>query len=128
MRSLLSFAAFLGFLLAPVAARADAFDHYTSDILVKIAKAKDVVKVKELTEEMLVDNVNVLPDLKPAFIVVKTNEGRFCKLLVQSAKQKLPGKDVVPILYIERYVTYREGEDSTVVESTSDPEATGHEP
>jgi hypothetical protein len=115
MRRLLLLALFLGFFLSPVVARADAFDHYTNDILVKIPKAKDVVRVKELTEEMLVDNVNVLPDLKPAFIVVKTNEGRLCKLLVQSAKQKLPGKGEVPILYIDRYVTYRESEDSTVV-------------
>lgn len=103
------------FLASASAVRADAFDHYTNDILAKIPKADGVKQVKELTDVMLVDNCNVLPNTKPAFIVVKTNEGRYCKLLVQAARQKLADKSSVPVLYIERFVTYKEGEERTVI-------------
>jgi hypothetical protein len=115
MRRLLLVAVFLGFLLAPSAVRADAFDHYTNDILVKVPKAEGTKQVKELTDVMLVDYERVLPNIKPAFIVVKTNEGRYSKLLVQAAQQKLPDKTVLPVLYIERFVTYKEGEERTIV-------------
>ena len=57
----------------------------------------------------------MLPGTTAAFVVVRTNDGRLSKLLVQPAQQKLQDKSVVPILLIERYVTYREGEERTVV-------------
>jgi hypothetical protein len=115
MRRHLLFPILLSCLLTPAAARADAFDHYTNTLLVKIPKADGVQQVKELTDSMIVDHERVLPNVKPAFIVVKTNEGRFAKLLVQAAQQKLPDQSKVPILYIERFVTYKEGEERAIV-------------
>ena len=50
-----------------------------------------------------------MPNITATFLVVKTNEGRFSKLLVQPARQKISATLSVPILLIERYVTYREG-------------------
>jgi len=47
--------------------------------------------------------------------VVRTREGRWSKLLVQPARQKLPDKTTVPILLIDRFVTYKEGEERTVL-------------
>jgi hypothetical protein len=101
-------------LLTPAVAHADAFDNYTNELLAKAVKAEGTQQVKELTPEQLVEHGGVLPKLKGAFLIVKTNDGRFAKLLVQAARQKV-GKETVPILLIERYVTYKEGEERQVV-------------
>jgi hypothetical protein len=102
-------------LLLPAGARGDDFDHYTNDILAKVPKADGTLPVKELTPEMLVDHNRVLPTLKGALLVVRTNDGRWSKLLVQAAHQKIGDKKLLPILLIERFVTYKEGEERTVV-------------
>jgi hypothetical protein len=117
MRRLLSIALLV---LAPSAARADAFDWYTNDILVKVPKAVGVEKVKELTPDLLVEHNRVLPNIKAAFLVVKTNEGRFCKLLVRPARQKIGQNTDIPIMFIDRFVTYKEAEERTVVAEGKD--------
>jgi hypothetical protein len=106
----------LTLLAAPAFARADNFDHYTNDILALVPKkAAAVQSLKELDAALITDHAGVLKDSTAAFVVVKTNEGRYSKLLVQLARQKVPGGKTVPILLIERYVTYKEGEERTVV-------------
>src|SRR5437867_6318563 len=101
-------------LFVPSPAIADAFDHYTNDLLAKATKAEGTQRLKELTPELLVEHNRVLPNLKGAFLVVKTNEGRYSKLLVQAAHQKA-GDKTLPILLIERFVTFKEGEERQVV-------------
>jgi hypothetical protein len=101
----------------PLAARADAFDNYTNAILGKVHGADGVKEVKQLTPDLLGDHDRVLPGIAAAFVVVKTNEGRFAKLLVLSAQQKLDAEKRVPILLIDRFVTYKEGTDQTVLAS-----------
>ena len=113
MRRIFLFAA-LFTLLAPRFAHADAFDLYTNDLLAKIPKANGVLHVKELTPELLVEHNRVLPGTRAAFVVVKTNEGRYAKLLVQASGQKFADK-TLPILAIERFVTYKEGEERTIL-------------
>jgi hypothetical protein len=104
----------------PRTARADAFDDYTNPILRKVPAAEGVKEVKQLTPALLADNDRVLPDIAPAFVVVQTNQGRYSKLLVQAARQKVNAERVVPILLIERYVTYKEGTDESVLASGKD--------
>jgi hypothetical protein len=106
----------LAFTLAQRAA-ADAFDNYTNEVLAKAPGAAGVKQVKELTPGLLADHGGVLPGVPGTFLVVKTNEGRFGKLVVQAARQKIKGNATVPILLIERFVTYREGEEKTVIAS-----------
>ena len=101
-------------LLLPSPAFADAFDLYTNDILAKVPTAEGTQHVKELPRELLLEHNRVLPNLKGAFLVVKTNEGRYARLLVQAAGQKV-GDKTLPILLIERFVTYKEGEERQVV-------------
>src|SRR5271169_112080 len=101
-------------LLAPQLVHADDFDHYTNEILAKVPKADGTLHVKQLTPEMLVENDRVLPNLKGALLVVKTNDNRWAKLLVQTAAQKV-GDKTLPILLIDRFVTFKEGEERTVV-------------
>ncbi len=113
MRRFLPLAA-LVLVAAPAGVRGDAFDRYTNDVLAKVPGAPGVKQLKQLTPALLAEHGNVLPGVEGTFLVVKTNEGRFSKLLVQPALQKIKGKAPAPILLIERFVTFREGEERTV--------------
>jgi hypothetical protein len=94
--------------------RADAFDNYTNPILAKVPGAAGVQEIKQLTQELIADHDRVLPGTSAAFLVVKTNDGRWSKLLVQSARQKLDDKRSLPILLVERFVTYKEGDERAI--------------
>jgi hypothetical protein len=109
--------AIIGLLLVVTSARADVFEHYTNRVLDKLLEGKNVKEVKQLTPGLIGDHDRVLPRTSySAFVVVRTNEGRLAKLLVQAAKQKV-GNDSVRILSIEQFVTYKEGEERQVVVS-----------
>lgn len=88
---------------------AQTFDHYLNKILTNIDKQKGVKEIKKLTSEMITDYDRVDAKANAAFIVVRTNQGRSCKLLVQSARQKISDEKSIPILYVKRFVTYRIG-------------------
>jgi hypothetical protein len=98
----------------PFEALADPFDNYINTVLAKVPSAAGVKEVRQLTPTLIADNDRVLPRTTGALIVVKTNEGRYCKLLVQDARQKTSPTASVPILLIERYVTYKEGEEQAI--------------
>jgi hypothetical protein len=97
--------------------RADAFDYYINPLLARTVEAKTTQEVKELTTRHLIDNDRVLPGITSTFLIVKTNAGRYAKLLVQPARQKISEEKSLPMLLIDRYVTYREGEERTVTAS-----------
>ena len=105
--------ALVSLLAAPLSAQD--FDHYVNPVLTRLPGTKSVKELKQLTPDYIVDNDRVIPRASSAFVVVRTNEGRFAKLLVQSARQKIGTDKTVPILYVERFVTYKEGEERTVV-------------
>lgn len=93
---------------------ADAFDHYTNPVLSRVIEDKGTKDIKQLTPSAIVENDRVLPRAAAAFIVVKTNAGRYAKLLVQVARQRIDAERSMPMLLIDRYVTYKEGEERTV--------------
>jgi hypothetical protein len=95
-------------------ARADAFDHYVNPILAKVPGAAGVKEIDRLTPALLAEYDRALPGVSGSFLVVRTNEGRWSKLLVQPARQKIDADHAVPTLLVERYVTYREGQERTV--------------
>lgn len=101
-------------ILLPTIARADAFDNYTNPILAKIPDAKDAEKIARLTPAMMVEHGRTLPGIAGAFIVVKTNDDRYAKLLVMPGEQKIGPNKYVPIVILHRYVTFREGEERVV--------------
>ena len=101
--------------LSANAARAEPFDLYLNKDLARLVEGKRVKEVQELTPTMIVENDRVLPKTQSAFLVVRTNGGRYAKILVQAAKQKIDADNAAPILSIERYVTYKEGEEQTVL-------------
>src|SRR5258708_7211324 len=108
--SLISFILLLPAIIQP-ATRADGFDHYDNKILSKVPEFAGAKLITELTPDLLVKYRDVLPNTNALFVVVRTNEGRFCKLLVQPARQKISAEKSIPILLIERFVTYREGDE-----------------
>lgn len=96
------------------AVRGDAFDNYTNAVLAKAPTAAGVLALKQLTPVQMVEYAGVVPGTTGALVIVQTNEGRWSKLLVQPARQRLQDKSTVPILLIERFVTYRQGEERAV--------------
>jgi hypothetical protein len=96
-----------------IPARADVFDFYTNPVLDKTIESKNVKEIKQLTPNMIVDHDRVLPGIPSAFVIVRTNGNRLAKLLVQAAKQKIDADNAVPILLVERFVTYKDGEEQT---------------
>jgi hypothetical protein len=98
---------------APV--RADPFDTYTNPILKKAAEAEGVKEIKQLTPALMAEHDHVLPKSDTAFVVVQTNDNHFSKLLVRSGFRKVDAERKVPILIIERFVTYKEGEERQVL-------------
>lgn len=103
--------------LLPALARADAFDNYTNPVLAKVPGAAGVQEVKQLTPDVIADNDRVIPGVSAAFLVVKTNDGRWSKLLVQSARHKIDDERSLPILLVERFATYKEGDERAVAAS-----------
>lgn len=114
MHRLVPFAILASALFMPQVAFADVFGNYTNLVLQKVPQAKGAKRVKKLTTELLIDNSGLLPGTSGAFVVVRTNEGRWCKLLVQPARQKISATESLPILLVEHFVTYRDGEDRAI--------------
>ena len=97
-------------LIVPAFVRADSFDNYTNPLLAKAAESMSAQKIAQLTPELMVDNTRVLPGITGTFVVVKTNDNRWAKLLVQAARHKIDAEKSVSIALIERFVTFREGD------------------
>jgi hypothetical protein len=104
----------LALICLPLPARADAFDYYLNPVLSKVPKAEGVKELKRLTPELMQDHDRVLAGITAAFVVVQTNEQRYGKLLVQPAHKKIGDNKRLPILIIERFVTYREGQERAI--------------
>jgi hypothetical protein len=96
------------------ATAADPFDLYTNPILAKVPKADGAREVKQLSRQQLIDHDRVLTGVAGAFLVVKTNDNRWSKLLVQYALHKVAEGKTIPMVSVERYVTFKEGEERAV--------------
>ncbi|HEV3263825.1 MAG TPA: hypothetical protein VG013_43720 [Gemmataceae bacterium] len=104
----------VGLAASPPCLRADAFDRYINPVLKKAPSVRGVQEVKQLTPDLIADNDRALPQANGALVIVKTNGNRYAKLLVQEARQRVNAATAVPILLIDRYVTYREGDERAV--------------
>lgn len=94
--------------------RADSFDNYTNIILDRIPQATGVQKITKLTPELMVQHSRVLPGVTGTFLVVRTNEGQWSKLIVQPAGQKIDQDTFAPILLVDRFVTFLAGTEKGV--------------
>jgi hypothetical protein len=115
MKPAIFYAAVLSALLVGSAlCQADVFDRHTNPILQKALEGPDVQEVKSLTSESAFQHDRALPGVVGTFIIVRTNEGRNAKLLVQWARQKTGQDKSIPMILIDRYTCYREGEERTI--------------
>jgi hypothetical protein len=100
------------------AARADVFDNYINPILAKAVDGPNLKEIKQISSEELQDHERVVPGAEGAVLIVRTNGGRYAKLAVQAgARQKIGGGKTLPILIVDRYVAFKEGEERTVAAS-----------
>src|SRR5262249_29992567 len=92
-------------------------DLYTNPVLARVPEAEGVKEITRLTPDLIADHDRVLPGSIAAFVVVRTNGGRWSKLLVQAGARKIDEERSLPILLVERYATYKEGTDEAVTAS-----------
>jgi len=95
--------------------KTDPFDFFTNPVLNKLADSKDVKVYEALPLDDLANFDNIVPGTTGTLLVVKTVGGRNAKLLVQSARQKVEGDRQLPVLLIDRFITYKEGEEQTIL-------------
>lgn len=81
----------------------DEFDRHTAFWLRQAAEKSPAVQ--ELTTRQAAELPLLGPGITSPCIVVRTNEGNFAKLLVSWGFRK-QGEDRIPVLIIDRYVTY----------------------
>lgn len=93
-------------------ARADLFDRITNTDLAKLLKGDEVKSVSEIASAQLA--TSQIPGIAGALIVLQTREGRYCKLVVQGGQQKV-GKDRHPMILIDRFATFKEGDERATV-------------
>jgi hypothetical protein len=96
---------------------ADPFDNYINPVLAKAVENEAVKEVKQATVKLLREHNRILPGVPGALLIVKTNDGSNCKLLVEPASQRVNADKFLPMLLIQRYVTYKGGEEQTIVAS-----------
>lgn len=108
--------AILLFLLLGDPTRADGFDHYTNPILARLTQAEaNIRETKALTMEAISETDTVLKGITAAFVVVRTQEGRLAKLLINTARQKLDSEgNFLPTLRVDRYTCFRQGEEQAI--------------
>jgi len=110
----------LGSLIVVIAANSLAsaaeFDLYTNKVLRDAIDDKKFTEIKELTPDMIVENDSVLSDINGAFIAMRTNDGRYAKLIVRRARVKVK-EDQVPLILLAQFVTFKDGTDRAVYAS-----------
>jgi hypothetical protein len=99
---------------------ADQFDRYSQTILMKAIEDKVLKEVNELSTEQLGEYVQVLSDANAALVVVMSNDRRLSKLLLQPARQRVGDDKTVPMVLVQKFVTFKEGTERTIRVSGTD--------
>jgi hypothetical protein len=79
-----------------------------------VPKADGALALTRVSRDQLIDNDRALKGLAGTFLVVKTNDNRWGKLLVQYALHKTGEGKALPMVSIERFVTFKEGQERAV--------------
>jgi len=109
---------FFGF-LGLVALGQDRFESYSRPALASITGTDALVSRKVMTIDDLAEHDRVLPKVSASFLVVKTNGNRYAKLQVVAGRQKVSDEKALPVLIIERFVTFKDGEERAIAASGS---------
>jgi len=97
----------------------DRFDSYSRPSLARLINSDVVVPRKKVSTDELAEHDRVLPKVSGSFLVVKTNGNRFSKLQVASGRQKITEDKFLPVLIVEKFLTFKDGEERAVASSGS---------
>lgn len=97
----------------------DRFDVYSRPALAKLINSETVVIRKKVSTEDLAEHDRVLPKVSASFLVVRTNGNRFSKLQVVPGRQKVGDDKFLPVLIVEKFVTFKDGEERAIASSGS---------
>lgn len=103
-------ASILSFSMVP-ALRADDFDDYTTSVLAKVAASDRASAVDEISMTDLLRSKSILARENGAFLVVRTDEGNWAKLVVIPSFRKHEDGEV-PLVVIQRFQCMRPGTES----------------
>ena len=92
----------------------DRFDSYTRPALSKLIGSETMLVRKSISVQELAEYDRVLPKITASFLVIKTNGNRICKLQVAAGKQKVGDDRFLPVLIIEKFVTFKDGEERAI--------------
>lgn len=107
----------LGLLLLVVAAmpaRADLFDDITNKDIPRIITTDAAELLTEVSARQFTMAGTVIPQSTSAILFLFTKEGRYAKLQVQAGWQKI-NSIRHPVLFIERFATFKEGDEQATV-------------
>lgn len=99
-------------------ASADLFDRHTSYWLQQVAKHEEPSKKLSMESAMRLKGLG--PFQTSPCIVIKTNDGNWTKAMVGWGFRRGPDEKPVPVVLIERYVTYRSDRDGTTAANGKD--------
>lgn len=97
---------------------ADAFDRHTSKWLEKSIDKQQPRKSLSLEQAGMLKTLDA--GISSPCIIVKTNDGNLTKALLAWGYRRGKGKKLIPVLLIERYVTYRANRGDTAAASGKD--------
>lgn len=98
----------------------DAFDLLPRPELAKMSATDSFAPVDELSIKQLAEADGHLAGTTGTLLIAKTNQGRWARILISQARQKIDAEKSVPILLVERFATCMDGEDRALVQSGKD--------
>lgn len=99
-------------------AAADVFDRHTSYWLQQVAKHQEQSEKLSMGAAMRLKGLG--PFQSSPCVVIKTNDGNWTKAMVGWGFRRGPDEKPVPVLLIERYVTYRSDRDGATAANGKD--------
>ncbi len=96
---------------AGVPARSGEFDRLEGDGLARATQREDARRHDSLSVSQLERMTPVLADSRAAFLVVKTGQGNYTRILATPALRKPPGGEAepVPVIVLDRFDTFEPG-------------------
>jgi hypothetical protein len=92
-------------------ARGDEFDLYTNSVLSKVTSAEGAAAVDQIAHSELLKTKPILAQEAGCFVVVRTDEGNWAKLLLKPSFRKHADGEV-PLIVVARYQCMRPGTES----------------
>ncbi len=96
------------------------FDLLPRPELAKLSVSESFEPVDELSIKQLTEADGRLAGISGTLLIAKTNQGRWARILISQARQKIDAEKSVPILLMDRFATCMDGEDRALVQSGKD--------